>query len=56
MVLALSVLERDIAAGEIVSEVDVDRRISASRAKQDRFVGKRVVCGSLRLKISDYRS
>lgn len=41
MVLALSRLERDVAAGEIISEVDVDERTTASRAQQDKFVGKR---------------
>lgn len=40
MVLALSRLERDVAEGQAVSEVDVDKRITASRAKQDKFLGK----------------
>lgn len=41
MVLALSRLEHDVAAGEIISEVDVDERTTASRAQQDKYVGKR---------------
>lgn len=47
MVLALSRLERDVAAGEIISEVDVDERTTASRAKQDKFVGKRKISSGL---------
>ncbi|CAM9741765.1 unnamed protein product, partial [Laminaria digitata] len=38
MVLALSRLERDVAAGQTISEVDVDLRTTASRAQQDKFV------------------
>lgn len=41
MVLALSELERDVAMGQKISEVDVDARTTASRAKQDKFLGKR---------------
>lgn len=40
MALALSRLERDVAQGQAISEVDVDKRVSASRAKQDNFLGK----------------
>lgn len=40
MVHALSRLERDVAEGLTVSEVDVDHRITASRAKQDKFLGE----------------
>lgn len=41
MVVALSQLERDVAAGQTITEVDVDKRVSASRAKQDKFKGER---------------
>lgn len=40
MVKALSRLEHDVAAGECVSEVDVDKRTTAERAAQDKFVGE----------------
>lgn len=40
MVLALSRLERDIAAGQTISEVDVDQRTTASRAQEEKFVGE----------------
>ncbi|CAM9423954.1 unnamed protein product [Sphacelaria rigidula] len=40
MVHALSRLERDVAEGLTVSEVDVDHRITASRAKQDKFLDR----------------
>lgn len=50
MVLALSRLERDVAAGQTISEVDVDIRTTASRARQDKFVGEHNACGSLRSK------
>lgn len=40
MVLALSTLECDVAAGQTISEVDVDQRTTASRAQQDKFVGE----------------
>lgn len=39
MVLALSKLERDIAEGQEISEVEVDHRVTEFRAKQDKFVG-----------------
>lgn len=39
MVLALSKLERDIAEGQEISEVEVDQRVTEFRAKQDKFVG-----------------
>lgn len=42
MILALSRLERDVAAGQHISEVDVDQRTTASRAKQENFVGERI--------------
>lgn len=44
MVLALSRLERDVAAGQTISEVDVDLRTTASRAQQDKFVGEHNSC------------
>lgn len=50
MVLALSRLERDVAAGQTISEVDVDTRTTASRARQDKFVGEHNTCWSLRSK------
>lgn len=50
MVLALSRLERDIAAGQTISEVDVDTRTTASRAQQDKFVGEHMATDSLRSK------
>lgn len=40
MVLALSRLERDVAAGVELTEVDVDERITAARARQEKFLGK----------------
>lgn len=40
MVLALSRLERDVAEGLTISEVEVDHRITASRAEQDKFLGR----------------
>lgn len=39
MVLALSRLERDVAAGDVITEVDVDERTTAERARQEKFVG-----------------
>lgn len=44
MVLALSRLERDVAAGQLITEVDVDERITAARAQQAKFVGKLIFC------------
>ncbi|CAM9471670.1 unnamed protein product [Ectocarpus fasciculatus] len=38
MVLALSKLERDVAAGQVITEVDVDQRATAARSQQDKFV------------------
>lgn len=46
MVLALSRLERDVAAGQVITEVDVDERTTAARAEQAKFVGKHIVSGS----------
>lgn len=40
MVMALSRLERDVAAGQVITEVDVDQRATAERSQQDKFVGK----------------
>lgn len=39
MVLALSKLERDVAAGHVITEVDVDERTTGERARQEKFVG-----------------
>ena len=50
MVLALSRLERDVAAGQTISEVDVDTRTTASRAQQDKFIGEHYARGKLRSK------
>lgn len=47
MVLALSRLERDVAAGQVITEVDVDERTTAARAQQAKFVGKRKFSGSV---------
>lgn len=44
MVLALSRLERDVAAGVELTEVDVDKRITAARARQEKFLGKPINC------------
>ncbi|CAM9757186.1 unnamed protein product [Ectocarpus sp. 12 AP-2014] len=38
MVLALSRLERDVAAGQVITEVDVDQRATTARSQQDKFV------------------
>ncbi|CAN0368130.1 unnamed protein product [Pylaiella littoralis] len=38
MVLALSRLERDVAAGQVITEVDVDERTTTARAQQAKFV------------------
>lgn len=46
MVLALSRLERDVAAGQVITEVDVDERTTTARAQQAKFVGKRSLSGS----------
>lgn len=40
MVLALSRLERDVAAGQVITEVDVDQRATTARSQQDKFVGE----------------
>lgn len=40
MAHALSELERDVANGKQISEVEVHHRTAASRAKQARFVGE----------------
>ena len=45
MVLALSQLERDVAAGLELTEVDVDERITAARAQQEKFLGKLIILG-----------
>ncbi|CAM9439846.1 unnamed protein product, partial [Hapterophycus canaliculatus] len=38
MVVALSQLERDVSAGHTITEVDVDKRITAARAQQEKFM------------------
>ncbi|CAN0262014.1 unnamed protein product [Ectocarpus sp. 6 AP-2014] len=38
MVLALSRLERDVAAGQVITEVDIDQRATTARSQQDKFV------------------
>lgn len=43
MVVALSQLERDISAGQTITEVDVDKRITAARAQQEKFMGELAV-------------
>lgn len=45
MVLALSRLERDVAAGNVITEVDVHERTTAERARQEKFVGTCVFSG-----------
>lgn len=45
MVLALSRLERDVAAGHVITEVDVHERATAERARQEKFVGTCVFSG-----------
>lgn len=47
MVVALSQLERDVNAGHTITEVDVDKRITAARAQQEKFMGKYIGEGSV---------
>lgn len=47
MVLALSRLEDDVVAGQVITEVDVDERTTAARAEQAKFVGEHNFSGSV---------